>query len=41
MQNITLAPALVSSLYTAVSINNAFDSDLNPLIGFLDSHVSN
>lgn len=33
-------PAVATTIYTVSSINNAFENELNPMIGFLDSHVS-
>ena len=33
-------PAVATTIYTVSSINNAFEIELNPMIGFLDSHVS-
>jgi hypothetical protein len=35
-----MIPAVATTIYTVSTINNAFESELNPLIGFLDSHVS-
>ena len=39
-QSLTVVPAIATTAYTLSTINNAFESDLNPMIGFLDSHVS-
>jgi hypothetical protein len=33
-------PAAAASLYSAATINNAFEHDLNGLIGSIDSTVS-
>jgi len=33
-------PAVATTIYTVSSTNNAFENELNPMIGFLDSHVS-
>lgn len=33
-------PAIAASIYTAVTVNNAFAHELNPMIAFLDSAVS-
>jgi hypothetical protein len=33
-------PAAATTAYTLATINNAFDYEPNPLIGLLDSHVS-
>lgn len=31
-------PALITGLYTMATVNNAFDNDINPMVGLLDSH---
>lgn len=34
-----VVPAALTSIFTAAGINNALESEVNGLIGFLDSHV--
>ncbi len=31
-------PALAAAGYSIATINNSFDTDINPLVGLLDSH---
>jgi len=33
-----IIPAIATASYTISTINNSFDTDINPLIGLLDSH---